>query len=475
MANNNKTFPKGKASKTQDKVLGAGSLAQGTQEANKPITSKVTQTVTQDLFLQAIDRSPKHLGLLRNAHIAGESVNFPVFYRLYDIYADVILDLMVSGLLNKRTSQVVNKKLSFVRNGQPDPVMAKVIRKKAFKETMREIVRTKFWGRNGLEYIPGKDIAFNLVPKKHIQRKTQRIVIQQTDLTTGIDYTDWANGWILGEPHDLGLLLMISYIALLKKGVIADWAQYIQMFGSPIMVLKYKGFDMSAKDAADKILRELKNAARITIPEEMGLTFEDGKMANGTGDLQEKFCKYADELLEILILGNTETTSHSGTGTGAKSKVHSEQQLEIIKDDMDDICDALNSEHFMNILRSYNYDVDGGEFQFDREVDVAYIAQMMPVIVQAGTQLGLPLSKKQLYEVTGLQPPIDEADAITLFPTLGQPPTVNDPDTQDGQPAGRPAKPVTLSKSKGTPKALSLDDVSAMLDEKLKAFFAPAR
>ena len=430
-----------------------------TQDANKPITSGPSQDVTQDLVVRAIDRQPKNLKVLRSAHIGAEAIYYPLFYRLNDVYEDVRLDAYVTGIVNKRISQVVNKRLSFVRNGEPDKKMAKIIRSKVFKEVEREIIRTKFWGRNGLEFIPGKDIAFNLIPKKHIQRKTQLITYEQTDLTRGIDYTDLANVWILGEPHDLGIYLMVAYIQLLKKGAISDWAQYIQLFGAPILVLKYAGFDMSAKAAADDILKKLNNVARITVPKEMDLTFEDGKMSNGDGALQDNFRKACNEELAILILGNTETTGHSGTGTGAKSKTHSEQQLEIIKDDMDDICDALNSEHFMNILKSYGLDVDGGEFQFDKEVDAAYLTQFMPVIVQAGTQLGLPLSIKQLYDITGLAEPLNAADTIKLFPTLGQPPITKDPDTQDGQPSGgAPKKKKQLSAAKASATAALSDN-----------------
>jgi len=348
MAIKNKKTPDAFIIKGTD-ATNTSATANGTQNANQPITSDREVAVNKQLVVRTIDRSPKTLGTLRSAHIAAESVYYPIFQRLNDTYEDVLLDRFLSGIIRKRISQVVNKKLLCKRNGEPDKVIGKLIRTKAFKNVMRDIIWTKFWGRNGLEFVPGDKFRYNPIPRKHIQPKTQMIVKEQTGLTEGVDYTNIGNVWIMGEPGDLGLLLICAYIALLKKDAIADWAQFIQIFGSPIMVLKYKGFDQSAKVAADNILKNIKNAARVTIPEEMGLTFEDGKQANGDGQLQDNFRKACNEELSILILGNTETTGHSGTGTGAKSKTHSEQQLEIIKDDMDDICDALNSDHFMSI------------------------------------------------------------------------------------------------------------------------------
>jgi hypothetical protein len=207
----------------------------------------------------------------------------------------------------------------------------------------------------------------------------------------------------------------------------------------------------------------------------MNVEFVDGKMANGNGDLQNAFRKACNEELVVLVLGNTETTGHGSGTTGVGAKAHGNQQLEIIRDDMDYLTDNLNSDQFMHILKSYALPVDGAYFDFDKEVDVEYLKSFMPVVVQAATQIGLPVSKKQLYDITGLMQPEDEADTIQLYPTLGQQPTTNDPDTEDGKPSpAKPSAPRPVSRSKAKPEAISLSDVSAMLDEKLRAFFAQA-
>ncbi len=195
--------------------------------------------------------------------------------------------------------------------------------------------------------------------------------------------------------------------------------------------------------------------------------------SNGTGDLQSSSAT-GNEEMSILVLGNTETTGHDKTGTGAKSKTHAEQQLEIIRDAMDYLVSQLNSEQFLNILKSYGLDVDGGEFEFDKEVDIAYLKEFIPLAVSLGTQLGVPLSKKQIYDITGLTPPESEDDAIQLYPTLGQEEN-NEPDQEDGQ---KPAAPRTAARAKKPkpkqPQAITAGEVSAMLDEKLRSFFGQA-
>ena len=444
-----------------------------TQNSDKPIKPTHAETVVHNLQLRTVDRSPKDRGTLRSAHIAGESVYWPNSSRLFDTYEDVLLDAHLRGIIRKRIAQVVNKRLLALRNGEEDPELSKLIKKKVFKDIMRQIIWTRMWGVNGMEFMPAKDLRFKLIPKKHIKLKTQMITIEQTGLNEGYDYTQLSNVWVLGEEYDLGELLVASYIIMLKKGMISDWAQFIEIYGSPIMVLKYKGYDQQAKIAADNILNKLASSARITIPEEMGLTFEDGKISNGDGKLQETFRQACNEELDIWILGNTETTGHGKNGTGAKSEVHAKQQLEIIKDDMDYIVDCLNSDEFLNILRSYGYNVDGIEFEFSKEVDMEYLGQFFPLVLQA-INAGLPVTKSFMYETLGIPEPKDGEEIF-------QPAMPRQPEP-DGDEAPAPAPKKAAPKKKPEPTAAmeplsngAIEQLNKMLDEKLTAFFGPAR
>jgi hypothetical protein len=450
-----------------------------TQDKNDPIEGTEVAEVSRQMVVRTIDRSPKDILTLQTSLIAAESVYYPNQERLFDLYEDVLRDTFLKGIIRKLIAQIINKNLLFTKNGEPVPGMDKIIKSKVFKDICREILWTPFWGINGMEFVPGEKIKFNLVPKKHIKIKTQKITYEQFGLTEGIDYTKAANIWILGDEHviggngsthDMGLLLICGYWVLLKKGVISDWAQYIQIFGSPAIVIKYKGFDKQAKDAADTVLDNIGSSNRVTIPEEMGVEFVEAKNTSGSGGAQDTFRQAANEELSILILGNTETTGHGKNGTGAKSQTHSEQQLEIIRDAMDYAIGQLNSDRFMSILKSYGLPVEGGEFEFDKEVDIAYLEKKMPIDI-AFITAGFPVSKKYVREHYALPEPENEAD--TFLYQGGQ------EDEQAGTNPPKPGmgKPVTKRK----PKALSVSadmvsraELNAMLDEKFKAFFGHA-
>ena len=332
----------------------------------------------------------------------------------------------------------------------------------------KEILWTKFWGVNGMEFVPGRKLKYNLVPKKHIKIKTQVIAYEQFGLSEGVDYTKLANVWILGDEHvtggngsshDLGMLAWIGFLTLLKKGVISDWAQYIQIFGSPALIVSYNGIDRDAKTAAEEILRKLGGGNRMAKPKEMDVVFEDGKATNGDGELQDKFRKACNEELLIYILGNTETSGHSGTGTGAKSKTHSEQQLELIKDDMDYLVDHLNSDHFLSILESYGFNLANGAFEFDKEVDIAYLVQKSPIDI-AWVTAGAKVSKKYISETYSLPEPEGPDD---VFEYSGN---QVDEDALNKPPQGKPT-----TKKKPQPQALSAADVQAIVKDNLQAAF----
>jgi len=454
-----------------DQYGGSGN-PESTLDANAPIEGRRVQYVTPKLFLRSVDRSPKDLLTLQQALVAAESVYYPNQTRLFDIYSEALRDGHLQGILKKRIAQVVNKKLIFKRNGEEVPEMTKLIRSRAFRKVIKELMLRKMWGLRGMEFIPGKKLAFNEIDPKHIKLKTQKVTFEQFGLDDGISYTDIKNWWILGDHHDFGLLLYLSYYVMLKRGAVGDWASYIEMFGSPVMIMKYKGYDTQAQKAAERILNTAGNSMKMALPEEMGFDMKDGKMSNGDGKLQETFRLAMNQEMSLIMLGNTETSASGQHGSEGKSKTHSLEQKEIMKEDMDDMVDDLNSDHFIDILSSYNYPVEGGAFEYDKEVDIDYLKDYVPVVTQAITQWGLPISKKWAYDLLGIPAPETEADTIQLFPVLGQEPNP-EPDEEDGKP--NPAnKPKTKQKPK-TPKALSLSDVSAMMDEKLTAFFGPAR
>ena len=440
-------------------------IAISTQNSNAPIDGKKTLMVNQDLTLRSTLRDKKDVRSWRNAIVYAESVYYPNHVRLFDLYTDILLDGHLSGIINKRISSVKNKTLVFKKGEDKIDEMDSLIQSKAFGDIIKEMIWSKMFGISGLEFVPGPKLTFNSIPRKHISMKTQKIMYEQWDINDGIFYPELKNIWVIGEPNDLGLLSICGFYALLKKGAISNWAEYIELYGSPIMIIKYKGYGLQEQKAGERIINEAGNSMKLVIPEEMGFDVKDGKSANGDGKLHETFLERCNQEMSLAILGNSETSTNGKHGTGAKSQVHSEEQKQIIKDDMDFTADLLNSDHFIDILASYGYPVEGGHFEYDGEIDIDFIKQKLAVDLPL-IQAGLPVTKEYLYGQYHIPEPQPGEPIVILNATA-------DPDNDAAEDNPLPVKPKKAApkKAKQAPEPpITASDVKAILSD----FFANA-
>ncbi|MBS1687862.1 MAG: DUF935 family protein [Bacteroidetes bacterium] len=335
----------------------------------QPDKDQKIEVVVHELNVRSVDRSRKDIGTWRNAHISAESVYYPNRSRLYDLYDDVILDGHLSGIIAKRIDAVLNKQLYFEKDGKRVCELDGLINSLQFRDIMRTIMQTLLWGISGIEFLPGRELAFLKVPRKHIKPNIGIIAYEQSG-TDGISYADVPNIWVMGEEDDLGLLLKCAPYALYKKGNISDWSQYIELFGQPVRVIKYDAYDEQTKQELKKVLDESGSSLALMIPKQADFEMKDGKNVSGDGRLQLSFLRAMNEEMSIIILGNTgTTTTDSGSGY-AQSRVHEEQQREIHRSDMVYTINMLNDPKFLSILRSYGYPVDGGYFCFSKDMDL---------------------------------------------------------------------------------------------------------
>ena len=374
---------------TAAQVSPATGATKAPEQTNEPI-------IVNNITMRSVDRTPKDIANWRNAHIAAESIYYPNRTRLLDLYMDVTLDGHLSGLMMKRVDTVINRKYRFVIADKEEENVCKLTRSTAFRQLLRETMMSIFFGMSGFEFIPGNDFKFKTIPRKHIKPEKKVIAINQTDFD-GIPYEEIDNLWVVGEERDLGLLLKCAFYALLKKGSFSDWANYIEIFGQPMMVTKYDTYDEKTKAQLTRMMEEAGASLKLSIPKQADFEIMDGKTSNGNGDLQKQFVDACNEEMSVIVLGNTETTKSSKSSGYAQSETHSSQQNEITKSDIHYILSLLNSDKFLNILRSYGYTVEGGEFVTEDSSDEANLLTQSKVD-EALKRLGLPLDDDYFYD-----------------------------------------------------------------------------
>lgn len=439
-------------------------------------TQGTSKLIVQELNITSADRQMKDIGEFKQSLVSAESVYYPNRSRLYDFYKFIDLDPHISGLIQKRVDSILNKKLAFkTMSGKKVDQMDKVINSNSFREMIRQMILSLMWGISGLEFIPGPELKFINIPRKHIKPEKKVIAIEQNN-DDGIPYEGISNLWIIGNENDLGLLLKCSMYAIWKMGAMSDYAQYIEIFGQPVRVVYYDAYDTKTRMELRKVLDESGSSLAMMIPKQAQFEMKDGKQSNGTGELQNSFVRYCDEESSIIILGNTETTTSSKSSGYAQSKEHGKQQLEITKSDMVFVTNLLNSEKCLSILRSYGLPVDGGEFVFEKETDLAELLNKAKIEEIVMRTYNIPIDDDYVYETYGISKPDnydelkkqqEEERKLKMFPP-NQPPQP----TNNDNPPPKPKEEKKKQKSSG--KKLSDSGFWMKLRSNLADFFDPA-
>ncbi len=413
-----------------------------TQFNDEPVNPVHEKFVIRETRIQQAQTGSLQIDKFRNAESAAKSRYYPTRSWLYDIYEDSLLDGHLTGVIQKRIDTVLNKTLAFKKSDKEVDELADLMKTTEFRQVCKTFLETMFWGTSGLEFIPGPVFKAKAIPRKHINRKYQLITIEQ-DGEEGIDYTTAKNIIITGEPEDLGYLLKCAAYIIYKRQGLGDWSQYISIFGQPVRVMFYDTNDHQAKIELKETLDNSGSSLALMIPKGVDFDLKDGKQSNGDGKLQETFINFCNREISIIVLGNTETTTHDGkTGTGGKSAIHQKQQEELYKSDMHYLLSILNSSQFLNILKTYGYPVEGGRFSSTEEISIEYLAARVKIDAQL-VALGVPIDDDYFYETYGIPKPKNYKELKKKLEQISkqlQKETGQDPDEEENEDKPKPKK-----------------------------------
>ncbi|GIZ10273.1 DUF935 family protein [Flavobacterium sp. UMI-01] len=380
--------------------------------AKKNTTTKVTKPVDDqafvihDLTLVSPDRGSKDIGKLKESVISAESVHYPNRVLLYDLYHDILsMDGFLRGIIQKRIDSVNNKKIKFIQaDGKENEDLTKLINGQKGRDLITLLMESKLWGTSGMEFVVGPELEFKEVPRKHIKPEKGLITKSQygTSEQDGFKYQDMPFVWVVGKKNDLGLLLACSMYGIYKRGTFGDYAQYVEIFGQPVRIMKYDAYDTKTKQELKTVMTESGSALAIMIPKQAEFEMKDGKASNADGKLQLGLIGACNEEMSIAILGNTETTKASSSSGYAQSKEHGEQQDELTISDLIFVENLLNSTKFLNILKSYGFDVNG-KFEFELDLDLFKLKLRMEIDTFVSTKV--PVGDEYWYQTYGIPKP----------------------------------------------------------------------
>lgn len=437
-------------------------------QKKKPATTE--PYIIHDLTLVSPDRGSKDIGKLKEAVISAESIYFPNRVALYDLYHDILsMDGYLRGIIQKRIDAVLNKKLKFIqKDGKQNDDLSSLMKSQTGRDLITQMMESKLWGTSGVEFIIGEELKFNEIPRKHIKPEKGVITKSQYGLSedNGFDYSDMPFVWVIGKKKDLGLLLACSMYAIYKRGTFGDYAQYVEIFGQPVRIMKYDAYDTKTKQELKTLLTDSGSSLAMMIPKQAEFEMLDGKTSNGDGKLQLGLIDACNAEMAIAILGNTETTTSSTSSGYAQSKEHGEQQDELTVSDLIFVENLLNSNKFKQILKSYGFDVDG-KFEFELDLNLTKLKLRIEIDMVVCTKV--PIGDDYWYETYRIPKP-DNYDEMKAEMKAEKDQAESEPSQSNTKkvPGQKPAKKGQLTETKK-------QNLMDLLFKGLADFFDPAQ
>lgn len=145
-----------------------------------------------------------------------------------------------------------------------------------------------------------------------------------------------------GLPVRGGLARAAVWAFLFKSFSLKDWLEFAEVYGFPIRVGKYQ--PGATDDQIRTLLRAVSQIGRdgaAAIPSSMAMDFESAGGTQGP-DVFERLCRYMDEQLSKLVLGQTATTDSQGGGLGGSGKEHNDVRGDIERADAKLLAATIN-------------------------------------------------------------------------------------------------------------------------------------
>lgn len=353
--------------------------------------------------------------------------------KLFDLYEDILMDTHLSSVISKRKSSILCSPIEFRRNGKPDEHINEQLRSPWFLNFLGDAIDAMMYGSTLVQFFRDPKtgwIDYDLVPRKHYD-PVKRILLHRQNDITGTPWDEYPDLLFIGHPRQLGELAKAAPWVIYKRNGMADWTQFAEIFGMPIRKYTYDPNDDDALERMKSDEASQGSAAAYFLPDGCNMELVESKGTSASSDLYKLIVDTCNTEMSKLVLGNTLTTEAGEKGTQALGTVHNKVEERIALGDRKSILNVLNYD-MADIFVRMGINTKGGEFCF-AEPKMIDPTVKMSLFTQAKA-LGLPVSKKQMYDELGLECPV--GDDILELPTSQPKPVAEQEEEEEPLPPG---------------------------------------
>jgi hypothetical protein len=350
-----------------------------------------------------VHRLRQDVGKWRDALDKAENVYFPDRTQLLNIYADVVLDLHLSAVMQTRLNNVLGRPFKLQdKTGKENEAATELLKKPWFQKFCTYALEKIYYGHSLIEFpvpVDGEFQDCDLIDRQYVSPE-MGIVRSMPGMITGTLYREDAQftAWLIevGDATDLGLLNKCCTMALYKKNVSGAWADFTEIFGMPFRAITTEAQGEDLEELND-LLREMGQNSYGVFPDDVKIEFIAAPTANER--LYDTFIERANSELSKAILGQTMTTDNGSSK--AQGEVHERVAASYTKADSDFLAGLINTK-LLPFLLQHGYQVQGLKFAWD-ETEQLSKAEHFKIVQGIMQTSGYQVDRKWLESTFNVQ------------------------------------------------------------------------
>lgn len=340
---------------------------------SRALRSKQGIRLSAMLQQQTDSLTKKDIADWRSAHQLAIDYESPSRTRLYDIFADCVLDTHLSGCIDQRKGKVLQKDFRLVdSSGKEKPEATELLQCEWFADFLSLCLDSIYWGSTLIQLGdvlrdngPMRFDGVELVPRKHVIPEYGVLVRDPGgDWRQGIPYRqgDIANWCVeVGKPRNLGLLLKCAPSCISKKNMLAYWDVFGEIFGMPMRIARANTLDDAERAKLETALDKMGAAQYIVTTDGTEIEIKESSRGDAYNVYDKRVDRCNSELSKVVL--NQTMTIDSGASL-SQSEVH----LEIFERTTE--ADAIMCAHAVNgrllpLMALHGFPVKGLRFQWN--------------------------------------------------------------------------------------------------------------
>lgn len=388
-----------------------GKISTNVQNASQ-MPAKSQDKILYRIIQKALARTRQDIAKWRTALTQAENPERPRRQALIKLYADLVLDNHLSGIMDLRTRK--SKHTSFRvlerETGEPDWDKTDLIEKEWFYEVIEYILESIYYGHSLIEltfeppFMSQDKIKLaktvsetTLIPRVHVIPEWGQVRINEND-DNGFPYRGVPAYNIVeaGKKNSLGLLAKAAPSVIYKKNAMAAWSEYCEIFGMPLRVGKTTSRDQAHLDKIENALRDMGSAAYALVNDTDTIEFIESTKGDAY-NVYDKLIDRANSELSKLIISVTMLSDNGSSKS--QSEVHERVADDIVIADRFLLKFIINDKLFP-ILVANGYPFEGMKFEWDTTQDPSLEKQWE--IIEGLIKLGYEIPEEYLIETFGV-------------------------------------------------------------------------